>query len=183
MSANSSSGVGADAGSIPVRLLTRDQALVPVLPQPLRTSALLSEFARTRTAERVSVGEIVAALGDRGLGVMIAIFALPNILPSTVPFGNVLTGIPVIVFAVQLMLGMERLALPRFLSRLSIATSFFKAWAPRVAKLLAWFEALLRPRYGAMTSANAERAIGVLCMLLSIVSTLPIPFGHQLPAL
>src|SRR5882672_4264733 len=65
--------------------------------KPTRTSALLREFALSLTGERVSIGDIVAALGDRGLGVLIAIFALPNILPSTVPFGNVLTGIPPLV--------------------------------------------------------------------------------------
>jgi hypothetical protein len=34
-----------------------------------------------------------------------------------------------------------------------------------------------------MTTPRGERFIGILCMVLSIVSTLPIPFGHQLPAL
>ena len=70
--------------------------------KPTRTSELLREFALSLTGERVSIGDIVTALGDRGLGVLIAIFALPNILPSTVPFGNVLTGIPPLIFAVHL---------------------------------------------------------------------------------
>jgi hypothetical protein len=148
-----------------------------------RTSEVLSEFARSRTGDRVSIGEIAESLGDRGLGVVIAIFALPNVLPSTIPFGNVLTGIPVILFAGQLLLGMERLTLPDFLARRSISTDLLKTWTPRVTKLLAWFEALLRPRMARVTSPEWEQAIGALCMALSIVSTLPIPFGHQLPAL
>ena len=151
--------------------------------RPSRTSEMLKEFARSRTGERVSVGEIVAALGDRGLGVLIAIFALPNVFPSTVPFGNVLTGIPVILFAVQLMLGVERTILPGFIARRTISTEFLKDAVPRVAALLAWFESLLRPRLPFMTTPKGERFIGILCMLLSIVSTLPVPFGHQLPAL
>ena len=56
--------------------------------RPTRTSDLLREFARSLTSDRVSLAEIVAGLGDRGLGVLIAIFALPNILPSAVPFGK-----------------------------------------------------------------------------------------------
>src|SRR5215472_15012971 len=100
---------------------------VPVLDRPerpTRTSEMLREFAASRTGKRVSIGEIVAALGDRGLGVLITIFALPNVFPSTVPFGNVLTGIPVIVFAVQLMLGVERLILPGIIARRTIRTEF-----------------------------------------------------------
>src|SRR5258708_10343158 len=54
---------------------------------------------------------------------------------------------------------------------------------PRLARVLAWIEGLLRLRFSSMTSARVERAIGTLCMVLAIASTLPIPFGHQLPAL
>jgi hypothetical protein len=148
-----------------------------------RTSDILREFANSRTGERVSVAEIVAALGDRGLGVLITIFALPNVLPSTVPFGNVLTGVPVILFAVQLMLGFERTILPDFIARRTISTALLRSTAPRVAGFLAWFERLLQPRLAFMTTPQAERGVGILCMMLSIVSTMPIPFGHQLPAL
>jgi len=173
-----------EIGSLPAAEdLTRDRTLPVPAPPPTRTSELLCAFANSRTQDRVSIGEIVEALGDRGLGVILAAFAVPNVLPSTVPFGNVLTGIPVIVIAAQLVMGMERLYLPPFLARRTISTAFIKAWTPRVTRLLAWFERLLRPRFPAMTNADAARAIGMLCLVLSIATTLPIPFGHQLPAL
>jgi hypothetical protein len=156
---------------------------MPAEEEGNRTSDVLRKFADTRTSERVSVAEIVSALGDRGLGVLITIFALPNVFPSTVPFGNVLTGIPVIIFAVQLMLGVERTILPGFIARRTISTSLLRTTVPRVAGLLAWFERLLKPRLAFMTTPQAERGVGILCMMLSIVSTMPIPFGHQLPAL
>ena len=151
--------------------------------RPTRTSALLRDFAMSLTAQRVSVGEIVAALGDRGIGVLIAIFALPNILPSTVPFGNVLTGIPPLIFAFHLAWGLDRLMLPRFIARRTIGTRTMKALVPRVAGVLSWFERLLEPRMPGVTSVRTERLIGIICMVLAIVSTLPIPFGHNLPAL
>ena len=105
------------------------QAAGPV--RPPRTSELLREFARSLTSDRVTLAEIVSGLGDRGLGVLIAIFALPNILPSTVPFGNVATGIPPLIFAVQLLLGVEHLILPAFMGRWKIGTHWLKALAPR----------------------------------------------------
>jgi hypothetical protein len=151
--------------------------------RPTRTSALLRDFAASVTSERISVGEIVAALGDRGLGVLIAIFALPNILPSTVPFGNVLTGIPPLVFAVHLALGLDRLMLPQFIAKRSMKSSSLKALVPRVAGVLSWFERLLEPRLARVTGVQAERLIGVVSIILAVVSTLPIPFGHNLPAL
>jgi hypothetical protein len=119
---------------------------------PTRTSDLLRAFAHSLDSDRVTLAEIVAGLGDRGLGVLIAIFALPNILPSTVPFGNVATGIPPLVFAVQLMLGVDHLILPGFLARRKVGTHWLKAIAPKVADVLSWFERLLKPRMAWVTT-------------------------------
>jgi len=150
---------------------------------PTRTSDLLREFAHSLTNDRVSLAEIVAGLGDRGLGVLIAIFALPNILPSAVPFGNVPTGLPPLIFAIQLALGVDHLILPGFLARRTVGTHWLRALAPRVASVLSWFERLLTPRMEWVTDPRAERIIGIIAIVLAMVSTLPIPFGHNLPAL
>ena len=160
---------------------TQIEAATPL--RPLRTSEMLREFAHSLDKDQVTLAEIVSGLGDRGLGVLIAIFALPNILPSTVPFGNVATGIPPLIFAVQLLLGVEHLILPAFMGRWKIGTHWLKALAPRVASVLSWFERLLTPRMEWVTGQRAERFIGIVAIILAVVSTLPIPFGHNLPAL
>jgi hypothetical protein len=150
---------------------------------PTRTSDLLRAFAQSLTNDRVSLAEIVSGLGDRGLGVLIAVFALPNILPSAVPFGNVATGFPPLIFAIQLALGVDHLILPRFIARRTVGTHWLRAIAPRVASVLSWFERLLTPRVEWVTGPRAERIIGIIAIVLAMVSTLPIPFGHNLPAL
>jgi hypothetical protein len=151
--------------------------------RPTRTSELLRDFTQSLTAERVSIAEIVAGLGDRGLGVLIAIFALPNILPAAVPFGNVPAGIPPLIFAVQLMLGMNHLILPGVVAKRTIRTSVLRAFAPRVASVLSWFERLLTPRLFWVTGYRCERIMGAIAIVLALVAMLPIPFGHNLPAL
>jgi hypothetical protein len=151
--------------------------------RPERTSQLLRAFAENLTAERVSLAEIDRGLGDRGLGVLMAIFAVPNIFPSTVPFGNVLTGIPMILLAAHLLLGWRQLVLPRALADRSIGAATLKSLAPKLAAVLARVEPLLKPRLAAVSSPAAERLIGVIALLLSILSALPIPFGHMVPAL
>ena len=152
-------------------------------PRPERTSQLLRDFAETLTAERVSLAEMDRGLGDRGLGVLMAVFAVPNVFPSTVPFGNVITGIPMILLAAHLVLGWRQLVLPRFLARRSIAAQTLKSFAPKLAAVLARVEPLLKPRLSLISSPMAERIIGVLALMLSILSALPIPFGHMVPAL
>jgi hypothetical protein len=151
--------------------------------RPARTSQVLADFIASLDTGRVSLEDIIAALGDRGLGVLIALFAVPNIFPSTVPFGNVITGVPVILLAVHLMLGWPRLVLPDFLARRTVGTASLKLFAPRVIAVLARIENLLKPRLLGASGPVAERVIGVLCLILSIISSLPVPFGHMVPAL
>ena len=166
----------------PLTAIARAAAAVETESRPIRTSELLRRFARDLPADRITLGEVVAGLGDRGLGVLLAVFALPNILPSAVLFGNVLTGIPPLIFAIQLMLGSDHLILPKFIAKRTIGTRWMKALAPKVAAVLSWIEPLLRPRMAWVTVPRAERFVGAVAILLAAVSTLPIPFGHNLPA-
>ncbi|MBS0279588.1 MAG: exopolysaccharide biosynthesis protein [Proteobacteria bacterium] len=158
----------------------------PIFPSgapPEKTSQLLRQFADQLGGERVSLEDVVASLGDRGLGVLMAIFAVPNIFPAPIPFGNVIFGIPVIILAVHLMLGWPRLVLPKSIARRSIGASVLKSITPRLAGMLARIEPLLKPRLPAVSTPAAERVIGLICVVLSILSALPIPFGHMVPAL
>jgi hypothetical protein len=150
---------------------------------PTRTSALMRDFAATVSRDRVTMEEIVAALGDRGLGVLIAIFAIPNMLPSAVPLGNVVVGVFPLIFAVHLACGFDKLMLPSFIANRSISASSLKTLVPKVAAMLSWFERLLKPRLPAVTGPGVERVVGVLCAILALITMVPIPFAHNLPAL
>lgn len=151
--------------------------------RPEKTSQLLRQFTDQLGSERVSLEDVVAKLGDRGLGVLMAIFAVPNIFPAPVPFGNVLFGIPVIILAIHLMLGWPRLVLPKTIARRSIGAGVLKSITPKLAGMLARIEPLLKPRLPAVSTPAGERLIGLICVVLSILSALPIPFGHMVPAL
>lgn len=152
-------------------------------PAPKRTSELLDEFARNIVKPEVTVGEIVSALGERGLGLLLAIFSLPNVIPTTVPGATILFGLPSFVFAIHLALGVKRLILPGFLARRRIETISFQKTARGMVAALRWFERLLQPRLLGMTTPYAERFIGGFCIVLAIGAAAPIPFGHNLPAL
>jgi hypothetical protein len=148
-----------------------------------RTSAILTDFANGLAQPRVTVEEIVEALGDRGLGVLIAIFALPAAVPvPTFPGFTAAFGLPIVVFAVQLMLRRHRLVLPRAIARRTIGTPAFRAIALKVAHVLSRIEKLLRPRMAAVTGPPAERFLGALCALVALAIAVPLPFGHNVAA-
>lgn len=150
--------------------------------RPTRTSELLIHLAEQIDTPRVSIRYIVDALGDRGLGVLIAVFAAPNILPSVVPMGSAVFGAAVMIFCIHLVFGVRHLVLPEFIARRSMSTDSFRAWAPRLARALSWFERLLKPRLPGITHAAPERIVGLIGIVLAIASSVPLPLVDTLPA-
>ncbi len=147
--------------------------------QPL--SLVLFRLAHEGTSERISIGDLLAALGDRAIGALMFVFAVPNVMP--VPPGvSAILGAPLIFLGAQLMLGM-RPWLPGVIARRSLARDDLQTLVRRIRPWLARAEKLLRPRWGLLTRPPLEYAIGLLCLVLAVVLSLPIPLGNTLPAL
>lgn len=122
------------------------------------------------------LGDIVTALGDRGYGILIFILALPNVLPLYIPGVSALFGIPLALIALQMMLGLPRPWLPQALLRRPVRRQEFAKITNRILPWLLRLERLLKPRLPALTSVWAERAIGLLALVLALMLALPIPF-------
>ena len=144
-------------------------------------SRLLRELADDTTRERVAVGDLLQALGDRAIGALLFIFAFPNILPVP-PGTSAVLGAPLVFLAAQLTFGM-RPWLPGIISRRSMSRLDFHGMVRRVAPWLERAEKLLRPRASVLTLPPLEYAVGLICLLLATVLILPIPLGNMLPAL
>lgn len=67
-------------------------------------SVILLKLSTDLLRERISVGDLLRAMGDRAIGALMFIFAFPNVLP-TPPGTSTILGAPLIFLAAQLMLG------------------------------------------------------------------------------
>jgi hypothetical protein len=143
-----------------------------------RVSQVLSDLARTWPGERVSLGDIEAALGDRSFGLMILVFTLPALVPGIA----MLAAIPLALLAIQLMLGMSQPWLPRAILRRSAAKADFQRVVDHLTPHFARAERVLRPRLNFFATAYAERLIGFACLVLTLLLPLPWPFGNVLVA-
>lgn len=144
-------------------------------------SQLLQGLAQHGGRERVSVRDLIDALGDRALGALLFLFAIPNVLPMP-PGTSVVLGMPLVFLAAQMMLG-RRPWLPRLLASRSMSQADFAATVRRIMPWVQRGERLLRPRLVWLARPPLEQAIGAICLLLAVVLTLPIPLGNVLPAL
>ena len=144
-------------------------------------SVVLFRLANDDSRERISVGDLLAALGDRAIGALMFFFAAPNILP--VPPGvSTLLGAPLLFLSAQLMLGM-RPWLPGVITRRSISRDDLATLVRRIVPWLAKAEKLLKPRALVLVRPPVEYVVGLVCLVLAAILMLPIPLGNTLPAL
>lgn len=150
-------------------------------PGSLPLSEVLFRLAHDTTRNRITIGDLLEALGDRAIGALMFFFAAPNILP--VPPGvSTLLGAPLLFLAAQLMLGM-RPWLPGFVTRRSLARGDLTALVRRIVPWLVKAEKLLRSRVRVLTRPPVENFVGLVCLVLAAVLMLPVPLGNTLPAL
>ena len=147
-----------------------------------RTSQLLREFVASQTSPRVSLGTLRDALGDRGFGVLLFIFALPNLVPVNIPLLSAVLGLPLVLLAAQLSYGRHKPWFPDWLEAWSFPRLGLAAVVGKALPYLERTERLLRPRLTLLLSWTGERLIGVAILILALVLTLPIPFANALPA-
>lgn len=147
----------------------------------LPLSHVLHGLADDLTRERIAIGDLLAALGDRAIGALLFIFAFPNVLP-TPPGTSAVLGAPLIFLAAQLAFGRQPW-LPAIITNRSMSRDDFQTIIRRIGPWLARAEKLLKPRMSSLALPPMEYLIGLVCLLLAALLVLPIPLGNMLPAL
>ena len=142
---------------------------------------MLHALADDERRTHLSVGDVLAVLGERALAVLLFVFAAPNVLPAP-PGASVLLGTPLVLLAAQLTFGL-RPWLPSVIARRTMSRSDFAALLRRIDPWLARTEPWLRPRAVALTLPPMLNLVGLVCLLLALVLVLPIPLGNMLPGL
>jgi hypothetical protein len=148
---------------------------------PAKLSDVLREFDQS-TFERITLGDMITALGERSFVPLMILFALPNVF-FFVPGSSVITGLPLIFIVCQLVLGRPSVWLPAFLNNRSIEHGTFTRVVSNALPWIEWVERMVRPRYWPFSRAVAERVVGIISLVMAIFMFLPIPFANSVPAL
>ena len=149
------------------------------------SSQRLSQVLRdleTGLGPRIALGDLVLGLRDRSFAPLMVLFAIPNVF-LYIPGSSVFTGLPLMMVAVQLVLGRSSVWLPKALSDRSVDRAVF---ARIVRHSLPWverIERMARPRLWPGATDTVDRVIGLACFLMALLLFLPIPFANGVPAL
>ncbi|MFD1746311.1 exopolysaccharide biosynthesis protein [Rhizobium helianthi] len=157
-----------------------DDRKAPEEERPQSFSHILRALADDVTQERIAVSDLLLAMKDRAFGALLFIFAMPNTIP-TPPGTSAILGIPLVFLSLQMALG-KKPWLPQLIAKRSMLRSDFAGMVGKIEPWIAKAERMLKPRLSALASPGMEKAIGIFCLILSIILALPIPLGNMLPA-
>lgn len=134
------------------------------------------------TDDRLTVEELVTAFGDRAFGAVMLVFALISTLPLP-PGSTTVTGVPLVLMAVQLVRGRERLWLPRRFLQAAVSRRGFGHGVRKILPAIRFAERLTKPRLEPLVGQTGQRVIGGVCCVLAVVLSLPIPLGNMPPSI
>jgi hypothetical protein len=141
-------------------------------------SRIVAEVAAAFPGERISLGDMAEAFGDRAFGILSLLLLLPGLLPGMAS----VFGLPLLLLGVQMGLGYRVPKLPKLLARQSIKRSDLLRLAGASSKGLKRIERFIRPRPGFFISKPGERIIGWLTAYVALMLILPGPGTNGPPA-
>jgi len=129
---------------------------------------------------RLTIGAIVESLQERAYALIILFLTLPNGVPGpTIPGMSTLTGIPVLIFALEAAAGRKIPRLPTFAAKRRLNRYVVLRHLERVRPYILNVETMMSPRLGWLV--NRRPLLFGFCVMFSLVLILPIPLGN-LPA-
>ncbi|HST44477.1 MAG TPA: exopolysaccharide biosynthesis protein [Luteimonas sp.] len=144
------------------------------------TRALLARFALGDPAETLTLRTLLDGLGRSLFGMLLFLATLPAFLPIPGVAGA-LSGPLVVLVGMQLLVGMRRPWLPRFVAERGPTRATLVRFEQRIAPWLARLEHLIRPRLDGVLDHRASTSFtGLLLVLLGVLLALPIPFTNYL---
>jgi hypothetical protein len=125
-----------------------------------KLSEVLRELDQS-PVERIALGDMINALGERSFVPLMILFALPNVF-FFVPGSSVITGLPLIFIVCQLILGRPAVWLPKVLNERSIEHVTFTRIVGLTSLVMAVFMFLPIP------FANSLPAVSVITLALGL---------------
>lgn len=148
---------------------------------PRRLSDVLRDL-ESGLGSRIALGDLVAGLRDRSFAPLMVLFAMPNVF-LYLPGSSVIIGLPVMILALQLMVGWSSVWLPRALSDRSVDRASLARIVPHSLPWVERIERMARPRLWPGATETVARVTGVACLVMALLLFLPIPFANGVPAL
>ena len=150
--------------------------------RPLPLSERLQQIAEQSGPDRIALSELAGQLHSRVWGGLLVVFAAINVIPLP-PGTNTVIAIPLVLISAQMVLGRASPWFPQWIDRRGVTKTELQKLIEKMGPVEARIERIFRPRLAELTGSTATKAIGLVCMILSVIAGLPILMIHNAPAL
>lgn len=145
-------------------------------------SDVLARVAEETPGERIPLGDLIDALGERTFGLVMLVLALPCAIPFLYGVPQVVS-IPMLFVAAQLVIGRRALWLPQGLRARSFSKADYAAMIARARPWLLRLERLSRPRLVALTRPPLDQVVGLAMLIASLSIAVPLPLTNTVPGI
>lgn len=148
-------------------------------PRPGSVRAILQDYAIGPPDEILRLRDLLRGLNRRAFGMLLLIATLPAFIP--IPVGGAISGPLAMLIGAQLLVGMHRPWLPRFLADRGPHRHVMVTFDRRMSPWLARLERLVQPRMELMLAHRMATVVtGLLLLLTGLLLSLPIPLTNYL---
>lgn len=145
-------------------------------------SDVLARVGETASGDRIPLGDLVDALGERTFGLVMLVMALPCAIPFLYGVPQVVS-VPMVFVAAQMLIGRKALWLPEKLRARAFSKADYAAMIARARPWLLRFERLARPRLTVLASRPLERLVGLVMLVASLSIAVPLPLTNTVPGI
>jgi hypothetical protein len=154
----------------------------------LLDSTLVSETLKAMgdkdLAGSTKIADIMHDFHENGILLAMIFFSLPVAVPLPYPPGfTTVMGAPLILLAIQMIMGSKKVSLPEKMNNYEIKNSTLKSISDKVVPILIALEKYIKPRLGFAKSVYCEQIIGIFCLIAAISVAIPLPMTNAIPAL
>ncbi len=145
---------------------------------------ILLVFLKNIQSDTFTVHELVAALKERSLGILLLIVAIPNAcLIASIPMVSFIFGFIVILVSIQIIFRPHRIKLPNVIGNKTFSKKQLEYILNKYTSHLIKIEKYIKIRWPFLTSTIGEIIVGIICLIHGILIILPIPLGNFLPGI
>jgi hypothetical protein len=133
--------------------------------------------------DTVTVGHMLRLFGVRGFAFLLFVLALMNIVIFMVPGISLLFGVPMVILAVQMVLGLTAPVFPAFIRNRAIKCAILERGLDIGIRGVEKVEHLIRPRFPLLFGPHRDRFHSFLALVMAILVALPVPVMNVPPSL
>lgn len=145
-----------------------------------RISQVFSSLPAIGEGDRVTLGAMLTTLGDRAFGLLVLVFALPNIIPM-IPGVSTISGVVIALVGLQMLVGRHEPWLPASIAARGLPKADLEAMIARTLPWVRRLEAAAHPRLPFMTEGAMRLFLGLVFVILGAVLALPLSWIGNFP--